>query len=80
MRTGLPGADLPARFGKYSSVCRRFRGLAQKSGWEALFDALKAPKPDWVMRDSTTLRAHQHAASQKEATPKPNAWTAAGAK
>ena len=68
MRTGVPRADLPARFGKYNSVCRRFRRLAQKGVWEALFEALKAPDLDWVLLDSTILRAHQHAAGQKKAT------------
>ena len=32
MRTGVPWADLPERFGKPNSVCRRFRRLAQKGG------------------------------------------------
>jgi transposase len=79
MRTGVPWADLPERFGKSNSVCRRFRRLAQKGVWGALFEALKAPELDWVMFDSTILRAHQHSAGQKKATPKPNAWAAAGA-
>lgn len=65
MRTGVPWADLPARFGKSNSVCRRFRRLAQKEVWEAL----KAPDLDWIMLDSTVLRAHQHSAGQKKATP-----------
>jgi transposase len=71
--------NLPARFGKSNSVCRRFRRLAQKGVWETLFEALKAPELDWVMLDSTILRAHQHSAGQKKAPLKPNAWAAAGA-
>ena len=73
MRTGVPWADLPARFGKSNSVCRRFRRLAQKGVWENLFEALKAPDLDWVMLDSTILRAHQHSAGQKKVTPSPTA-------
>ena len=69
LRTGAAWADLPERFGKPSSVCRRFRRLAQKKGWEAVFEAPKAPELDWVMLDSTVLRAHQHSAGQKKATP-----------
>ncbi len=76
MRTGVPWADLPPRFGKFNSVCRRFRRLAQKGTWEKVFEALKAPELDWVMLDSTILRAHQHSAGQKKATPKPNALAA----
>ena len=79
LRTGAAWADLPERFGKSNTVCRCFRRLAQKKKWEAVFEALKAPELDWVMLDSTVLRAHQHSAGQKKATPKPNAWAAAGA-
>lgn len=66
LRTGAPWADLPERFGKFNSVCRRFRRLAQKGVWEKVFEALKAPDLAWVMLDSTVLRAHQHAAGQKK--------------
>jgi transposase len=79
MRTGVPWADLPERFGKPNSVCRRFRRLAQKGVWTASFETLKAPALAWVMLDSTILRAHQHSAGQENAPPKPSAWAAAGA-
>ena len=69
MRTGCPWADLPERFGKFNSVCRRFRRLAQKGVWEAAFQALQAPDLDWVMLDSTVVRAHQHSAGQKKSDP-----------
>ena len=79
MRTGCPWADLPERFGKFNSVCRRFRLLAQKGVWGATFQALQAPGLDGVMLDSTVVRAHQHSAGQKKAPPKPSVWAAAGA-
>ena len=79
MRTGCPWADLPDRFGKANTVSKRFRRLAQKDVWQRLFDALQAPELEWVMLDSTVVRAHQHAAGQKKATPPPSAWAAAGA-
>ena len=79
MRTGCPWADLPERFGKPNTVCKRFRRLAQKGVWQRLFDALQAPELEWVMLDSTVVRAHQHSAGQKIATPPPSAWAAAGA-
>ena len=68
-RTGVPWADLPERFGKPNSVCRRFRRLAQKGVWEALFEALAAPEREWVVLDSTSLRVHQHSVGQKKAPP-----------
>ena len=79
LRTGAAWADLPERFGKPNSVCRRFRRLAQKKGWEAVFEALQALELDWVMLDSTVLRAHQHAAGPKKAAPSASAWVVAGA-
>ena len=79
LRTGAPWADLPERFGLSNSVCRRFRRLAQKGVWERLFVALQAPDLEWVMLDSTILRAHQHAAGQKKVMPRPNAWAEAAA-
>ena len=79
MRTGCPWADLPARFGKSNTASKRFRRLAQKGVWQRLLEALQAPELDWVMLDSTVVRAHQHSAGQKKATPPPSAWAAAGA-
>ncbi|MEJ7664768.1 MAG: IS5 family transposase [Hymenobacter sp.] len=79
MRTGAPWPDLPERFGKPNSVWRRFRRLAQKGVWEALFEALKEPDLAWVQLDSTVVRAHQHAAGQQKATRKPSVWAAAAA-
>ena len=77
MRTGCPWADLPERFGKHNSVCKRFRRLAQKGVWKRAFEALQAPDLDWVMLDSTVVRAHQHSAGQKKVAPPPSAWAAA---
>ena len=79
MRTGVPWADLPERFGKANTVSRRFRRMAKKGVWERAFQALQDPELDWVMLDSTVVRAHQHAAGQKKAMPPPSASAAAGA-
>ena len=77
MRTGCPWADLPERFGLSNTVSKRFRRLAQKGVWDRLFKALQAPDLDWVMLDSTVVRAHQHSAGHKKATPPPSASGAA---
>ena len=79
MRTGCPWADLPERFGKFDTVRKRFRRLAQKGVWQRLFETVQAPELDWVMLDSTILRAHQHSAGQKKVMPPPNVWAAARA-
>lgn len=70
MRTGAAWADLPERFGKPNSVGKRFRRLAKNGVWQRVHEALQEPDLDWVMLDSTVVRAHQHAAGQKKAAPR----------
>ena len=76
-RTGAPWEDLPERYGKSNTVFQRFnrwamrRNFCAKGRWQAIFEALQDPDLEWLMLDSTTVRAHQHAAGQKKATPKP---------
>ena len=65
-RSGAPWRDLPERFGKWNSNYRRFRRWAQDNVWKQIFDALQEPDLDWVMIDSTIVRAHQQAAGQKK--------------
>ena len=72
-RSGAPWRDLPERFGPWNSVYQRFRRWAKKKVWQRVFEALQEPDLDWVMLDSTTVRAHQQAAGQKKQPPRPNA-------
>lgn len=65
-RTGAPWADLPERFGKSDSVYQRFNRWAKQGRWEAIFEALQEPDAEWLMLDSTIVRAHQHAAGAKK--------------
>ena len=65
-RSGAPWRDLPERFGNWNSNYRRFRRWAQSGVWKRIFEALQEPDLDWVMIDSTTVRAHQQAAGQKK--------------
>ena len=67
-RTGAPWPDLPERFGKYDSVYQRFNRWAKKGRWQAIFEALQDPDLEWLMIDSSVVRAHASAAGQKKAT------------
>ena len=64
-RSGSPWRDLPERFGNWNSVYQRFRRWSKKDVWRQVFEALQEPDLDWLLLDSTTVRAHQHAAGQK---------------
>ena len=60
--------DLPERFGPWNSVYQRFRHWAKKQVWKQIFEELQEPDLDWLLLDSTTIRAHQQAAGQKKTT------------
>ena len=65
-RTGSPWRDLPDAFGEWNSVYVRFSRWAKKGVWESLFNALAdAPDFEYLIIDSTIVRAHQHAAGAK---------------
>jgi putative transposase len=65
-RAGAPWRDLPPAFGNWNSVFQRFRRWAKKGAWERIFKALvESPDFEYLIIDSTIVRAHQHAAGAK---------------
>ena len=67
-RTGAPWRDLPGRFGKWNSVFQRFNRWAKQGVWERVMHALGEDADlEWLLIDSTVIRAHQHAARKKGA-------------
>ncbi len=65
-RTGSPWRDLHSEFGEWNSVYVRFSRWAKKGVWESLFNVLAdAPDFEYLIIDSTIVRAHQHAAGAK---------------
>ena len=86
LRTGAPWEDLPARYGKRSTVSTRYYRWIEQGIWERIYDAVKADADaagelDWDVHqvDATVIRAHQHAAGAKRGTHKPRRWAAARA-
>jgi transposase len=83
-RTGAPWRDLPERFGNWNSAWRRFDRWARKGTWSGVFEALQDPDLEWLILDSTVIRAHPCAAGAPKKRTAPGArkirrWAAAGA-
>ncbi|GAA2652488.1 hypothetical protein GCM10010425_77690 [Streptomyces spororaveus] len=76
--TGIPWRDLPERYGSWQTVYERHRRWSADGTWSRILRALQAgadaTAPDvdgsWAVNvDSTTCRAHQHAAGARHAPP-----------
>ena len=66
-KTGLPWRDLPERFGKWDTAYHRFNQWCKKGVWQRLFAAVQDdPDLEWLMMDSTVIRAHPHAAGMND--------------
>ena len=77
-KTGSPWRDLPERFGHWNSVWRRFSRWARRGVWQKVFEALQDPDLEWLILDSTVIRAHPHAAGAQK-KPATRLWAAATA-
>lgn len=83
-KTGAPWRDLPERFGNWNSVWKRFDRWARKGTWKLVFEALQDVDLEWLILDSTVIRAHPCAAGAKKNRMGPVArmsrpWAAAAA-
>lgn len=66
VRTGSPWRDLPEVFGSWNSVFRRFSRWSAKGIWHRVFAAMSDDGDfEYLIVDSTIVRAHQHAAGAK---------------
>jgi putative transposase len=66
VRTGSPWRDLPEAFGEWNSVFRRFSRWSQKGVWQRIFAAMSDDLDfEYLIIDSTIVRAHQHASGAK---------------
>jgi transposase len=71
-RNGGRWRALPASYGKWFSVHKRFMRWAKKGVWQMVFNTLAvSADTEWLMIDSTIIRAHQCSAGAKK-TPDSN--------
>jgi len=78
-KTGAPWRDLPECFGNWNSVWRRFDRWSAKGVWLRVFEELKDPDLEWLILDSTVIRAHQHAAGAVKKGAPTKRWGGRGA-
>jgi putative transposase len=77
LRSGARWHDLPERYGKYKSVHKRFIRWARSGVWEKVFHELVGDrKNQYLMIDSTIVRAHQQAATGRKKGAPTRLWGA----
>jgi len=75
LRSGARWSDLPERYGKYKSVPKRFARWAVSGVWDQVFRTLTQDvQNEYLMIDSTIVRAHQPAATGRKKGARIRLW------
>ena len=74
LRSGAHWCDLPERYGRWKTLHKRFSRWSKTGVWERVFaDLIKDRDNQYLMIDSTLVRAHQQAATGKGG-PRTRLW------
>ncbi len=66
-RAGIPWRDLPERFGPWQMIWQRFDRWAKSGVFDRVFKVLASDHDnEYMMLDSTVVRAHQHSAGARK--------------
>lgn len=83
LKTGIPWADLPERFGKFNTVWKRYDRWCAAGVWErvgrVLGDAELLDKHDEVQLDSTSVKVHPTASTGRRLRGEKNRTPTRGA-
>ena len=70
-RAGIPWRDVPERFGDWKNIHQRLRRWCESGVFERIFRALAEDSDnEYMMLDSSIVRAHQHSAGARKKTAK----------
>lgn len=85
LRTGAPWRDLPERYGPWRTVASRYYRWVHAGVWERVLAAVQEQGDrrgalDWELHhvDSTSIRAHQHAAGARRSKGGPRSKRSGG--
>ena len=75
LRSGSPWADIPERYGPYTTCYNRFVRWRKAGVWDKLLQSVSAAYNGKVqMIDSSVVRVHQHAANGEKKVAEVVAW------
>ena len=76
LRSGAHWCDLPERYGRWKTLHRRFSRWSKAGVWDRVFaDLIKDRDNQYLMLDSTLVRAHQQATTGRGSGRKKGAST-----